>query len=353
MKIVLILAVLACCLAFLIVVSDSADNVVFETTQRPIEQNETVPETSFPIKRVPIPHESEVNISVQGKKEVTKNPQPKEMKFGWDVIDQYFVSKILEGMERPVVNGAEFVKKLQNGEKPKIPDWAILSFGEGVFDLTRTFSNGSFQKLSSDILFEGAGIDKTLLIVGKGIYCNGDKKFEWMTFRDLTLDAANDGLFDICTFDSKESVRLDFDRVRVVRFDSGCAGSCLFCLNTDSTSIIRARDSEFVCGYGRGRKPGTLSREGNFLAYFFNCTFELVDFKLRKIDGYQIRFDQCKFVNVREDETFTENTDPSKTENLAVIFNCCELDGMLRRGESMSKHRKDFDEFLSRFNNTD
>ena len=349
MRVVLILVALACCLTIFIVVSDSDDNVVVETTQRSSERTETIPELPPIDEHIPIPCNGEGEFSVQKEKEVTKKPQPIEIEFGWDVIDQYFVSKIQEGMERSVLNGAEFVKKLQNGEKPEIPDWAILSFGEGVFDLTRTLKENSFGNLSSDILFEGAGMNKTLLIFGRGIDISFEDKIKGLAFRDLTLDVHNDCLFDVT---SKSDVTLDLTRVRIVRFDSGTGGSCLFYIQANPCTV-RAKDSEFICGYGRGNMPGTLYGKGDFLAYFFNCKFELMDFDLGKKEGYKIRFDKCKFVNIREDETFTDKPDPSGTRNPSVVFNFCELDGLLEKCETISAYRKDFEKFLLRFPKSD
>ena len=371
MKIILSLVALTCCLTVFIVLSDSDDTAVIDSDQEAVESVETTPiltehslleEDIVPVpsnlgetfgqeedvERNTVPYPSSKEFS-GNPEEVTEKSRPDETEFSWDVIDEWFVPNIPEGIERPVVDGADFTRKLQNGEGTKIPDWAILSFGEGVFDLTKTFTHSSFRDFSSGIIFEGAGMDKTLLIFEKGINFFGIEKVEGLTFRNLTLDANNSDIFEGRI---RGAVSLDFEQVRIVRFDSGSGGSCLFYVQANPCTI-RAKDSEFICGYGRGRRPGTLSGKDNFLAYFFNCRFEFMDFRLRKRENYQIRFDKCKFVNIREDETFTDKPDLSGTRNPSVIFNFCELNGLLEEYEELDPYQKNFEEFLSRFPNSD
>jgi len=286
------------------------------------------------------------------------------LEFDWGVIDEKFRSENSTEIERPIIDGADFTKRLQDGKKPEIEEWSILSFQKGRFDLSRLFRDGYFSRFPPNITFKGEGIDKTLLMFGKGF--SGCHNIERLRFCDLTIDAANEPLFNI----RAQRISLDFERIRVVRFDSGCAGSSLFKIDSVYGGVVvRAMESEFICGYGDGSRAGTLCRREQFLGSFSNCIFVLMDFCLedhhwRNGKGWQILFDRCHFTLMYEGDVFNNTTVelfkerfvkyPFSKKNVVAIFQDCVLDPekpLLRQGETIRTYREDFnfEEFLSRF----
>jgi len=283
------------------------------------------------------------------------------LEFDWGVIDEKFLPENSPEGERPIIDGADFTKRLQEGKRPEISEWSILSFGEGRFDLSRMFKDGYFSRFPPNVMFKGNGIDKTLLIFRNGISCC--HYIERLRFSDLTIDAVNGPRFKI----RAQRVSLDFERTRVVRFERG---SCLFDIDAHyGEGVVRARDSEFICGYGRGSRVGTLNCNDQFLASFSNCRFVLMDFCLedhhwRKGRGWQILFDRCHFTLMYEGDVFNNTTVelfkkrfvkyPFSKKNVVAIFQDCVLDPekpLLRQGETIRTYREDFnfEEFLSRF----
>jgi len=338
-----------------------------EERQRPRPESEEMALLTEPIEDSAggaIETDSEEKESLKAQEvQPSDNQSSFQMEFDWGVIDEKFLPEDSPEGERPIIDGAEFAKKLQEGKRPEIEEWSILSFGEGRFDLRRMFRYGYFSRFPPNISFKGEGIDRTLLMFGKGIHCFYNIEFERLRFSDLTIDAENGIPFAI----RAQRVNLDFERTRVVRFERG---SCLFDIDAHyGEGVVRARDSEFICGYGRGSRVGTLNCNDQFLASFSNCRFVLMDFCLedhhwRKGRGWQILFDRCHFTLMYEGDVFNNTTVelfkerfvkyPFTNENVVAIFQDCVLDPekpLLRQGETIKTYREnfDFEEFLSRF----
>ena len=368
-KIIIFVAVLLlCCFAFFLVSSSSDPPGELEERQLSPPELEEVVLLTAPIEEPSseaIETEPDGNVTpVTPENKIPDNQSIYLLEFDWGVIDEKFLPEDCTDQEKPIIDGADFTKRLQEGKRPEIPEWSILSFGEGRFDLSRMFKDGYFSRFPPNVMFRGKGIDKTLLIFRHGISCC--HYIERLRFSDLTIDAVNGPRFNI----RAQRVSLDFERTRVVRFDSGSAGSSLFYIDADyGEGIVRARDSEFICGYGRGSKAGTLCRHDQFLASFSNCRFVLMNFCLedhhwKPGEGWQILFDRCHFTLMYEGDVFNNTTVelfkerfvkyPFSKKNVVAIFQDCVLDPekpLLWQGETIKTYRKDFDfeEFLSRF----
>jgi len=366
--IILVAVLLLCCFVFFLVSSSSDPSGELAERQLPRPESEEVSLFTPPIEE---PSGEAIETEPDGNETpVAPENQPPDnqsifpLEFDWGVIDEKFLPENSPDEERPIIDGADFTKRLQEGKRPEIPEWSILSFEEGRFDLSRMFKDGYFSRFPPNVMFKGKGIDKTLLIFGKSIHCRHN--VERLRFCDLTIDAANDSIFDI----RAQRVSLDFEHTRVVRFDDGCAGSSLFYIDADyGEGVVRARDSEFICGYGDGSKAGTLCRYDRFFASFRNCRFVLMDFRLedhhwRNGKGWQILFDRCHFTLMYEGDVFNNTTVelfkerfvkyPFSNENVVAIFQDCVLDPekpLLSLGETIKTYREnfDFEEFLSRF----
>ena len=143
-------------------------------------------------------------------------------------------------------------------------------------------------------------MDATLLQLGD-IGIRGD--VQRLAFRDLTLDAGNDGLFDM----RSGALVLDLERVRIVRFDAAHGGCHVF----DARGVlIRARDSKIIGGYGRHPGHGDLFRSGPILARFSRCRFELLDMSLSRVGSRgRVLFQDCSFHLLEENPMLaaTEN----------------------------------------------
>jgi hypothetical protein len=277
--------------------------------------------------------------------------QPAVLDFEWTVIDEKLDGNLVDSLpeaiaadtdERPVIDGAEFAKQLSERKRIEIPEGATFSFGPGIFDLTAMFTLGYFKKLPPDVRFKGAGMDATLLVFGYGVYSRAID-VERLRFNDLTLDAGDTIPIHI----HAKRVGLDFDRVRVVRFDNDRGGSVLFRLSADlGECVIRARDSEFIGGYGKGRNIGNLFRCNHILASFTGCKFELIDIlDKRRVAGWQILFKGCEFMLIRGD--------PTREKTTNIVFEDSVLKSILPNNDTVDDHRKNYEAFKKRFSDAE
>ena len=308
----------------------------------------TPPETDFE-RTVAQPEHKEVDTQQETEYEVRPVPEK-----DWTFIEEAFY--VPKRKERPVVNGSAYISSIEARGDPKIKDWSVVEFGPGVHDLTSTFRKGTFHDLGSDVLIKGAGKEKTLLQFGDGIHTNS--RIRRLKLKDFTLDASN-----VCPFDIRsEEISLELENVMVVRFDSGRGGSYLFRLDTRNC-YLRALNSDFVCGYGSGRKPGKFFNRPGLLGIFTNCTFTLMDLCIdENMDTWQVKFDGCAFRLIRESMVFNDHTIkefenntvafPQHAEDPRIYFYNCMMDPeepLYRRWYLMSDHQKPFDELLKQY----
>ena len=183
------------------------------------------------------------------------------------------------------VDGLEFL----GDREARLEDGAVLRFPRGVYTLDgRRLRGADGRALPADVTLVGAGKDLTLLRLGD---LGADGSLERLSFRDLTLDCENDGLFD----HRSRASSISLERVRVVRFDAGHGGCYVFFFREGV--LVRARDCEFVGGYGTRPGMGDLARGEPLLASFVDCRFRLLGMHLPQRLGSTsaVRFERCHF----------------------------------------------------------
>ncbi len=163
-----------------------------------------------------------------------------------------------------------------------------LSFPVGVHVLDERRLADQDGVIPADVTLIGAGKDATLLRIGD-ISSRGF--LQHLTIRDMTLDADNDGLFDLRV----AGALVDLQRVRIVRFDAAHGGCTT--LSSSKGGLYRLRDVDFVGGYGRSPGRGDLMDGSPILASFENCRFERIEMTdLTPGQGSQVRFTDCHFI---------------------------------------------------------
>ncbi len=150
----------------------------------------------------------------------------------------------------------------------KLSCGTVVRFGEGIHKLDESrLHPDRITAFPTDITLVGAGMDLTLLRIGD-ISLRSDAVR--LSFRNLTLDCENDGLFDMRT----GKLICDLENVRVVRFDAGHGGPKVF--SAREGCVARAVNCRFEGGYGRS--PGAwgsfLLASDPILARFEGCTFD-------------------------------------------------------------------------------
>ncbi|MFG0316727.1 MAG: hypothetical protein ACF8XB_05600 [Planctomycetota bacterium JB042] len=175
-------------------------------------------------------------------------------------------------------------------------DGLTIVFGPGRHTLsTRDLRRKAPTPFPADVTIQGAGMDATLVAIDEEISVRSD--VERLRFRDLTVDTANDYAFHL----RRDGALLDFERVRVVRFDMGAGGSLAFSVH--SGMMLRARDCQILGGYGRSPGSGSLFRGAALLARFERCRFDLIDLELDQVKGGEVLFLHCTFDRLRVDPT--------------------------------------------------
>lgn len=215
---------------------------------------------------------------------------------------------------------------LTKGEFKPIGDGSVVTFGPGVHTLDeRSFRGADRRDVPKDITVIGAGKNSTLLRMGD-IGSRAD--IQRLTFRNLTIDADNDGLFD----QRGGSLSLHLESARVVRFDAGHGGCYIFF--SRGGGAVTAVDTEFTGGYGRSPGNGSFLRGEPFLGHFKNCTLELIDFRILKgLRSGQVRFDGCHFI--------VQGEDPSTWQNPVVTMAGCSYEEIPRQAEGLQKDLAD------------
>lgn len=167
-----------------------------------------------------------------------------------EVFDDLFERKT----HGPLLHGTTW------GEQDELQDGTVLSYPPGVHE----WNPGAFlhrKRFPRDLLVEGAGMDATMLRFKANLSTRDE--VHSLTFRDLTLDCANNSLTDL----RREPITLRLDRCRIVRFDRGAGGS--YMVDAKDTAFY-ATDCRIEGGYGRGR-DGNLFRARGLLVRMDRC----------------------------------------------------------------------------------
>ncbi len=220
------------------------------------------------------------------------------------------------------VSGEAFIA----ARNAKLADHAVLSFGPGIFTLDDHRLRGEDPRaFPKDLTIVGAGRDATLLTMGN---IGGVDGIERLTFQNLTVDANNDGLFDL----RRGSLSVRLEQCRVVRFDAGHGGCYTFSVRAGAA--VSAVDTDFVGGYGRAPGMGRLLRGTPVLARFKNCRFELIELSTAKslADG-QLYFEGCAFSIM--------DSDPQLWNNRHVTVTGCTYEARERNAEGNTKNLAD------------
>ncbi|MHC4941864.1 MAG: hypothetical protein ACYTG7_02480 [Planctomycetota bacterium] len=228
------------------------------------------------------------------------------------------VAQRVKGRE---IDGMEF----SSNKEARIEEGMTLVFGYGIYTLDERRLRGEDREhFPVDVTVKGAGMDSTLLHLGD-ISIRGDAKR--LAFRDLTLDCENTGLFDMRT----GSLVLDLERVRLVRFDAGHGGCCIF---SARGCLVRMTDSEIVGGYGGSPGNGRLFRSNPVIMRFTSCRFELVELGLNRVESSsRISFQNCRFSLL--------DSNPLLEEHPSVDFTGCTFESIRDSSMTRDKLRKD------------
>ena len=179
--------------------------------------------------------------------------------------------------------------------------------------------------IPKDVTILGAGRDTTLLQMGDiGSY----EDIERITFRNISLDTQNDGLFD----QRRGSLSIHLEAVRIVRFDAGHGGCQIF--RTRGGTAVTAVDTEFMGGYGRNPGMARFLDGEPFLGSFKNCVIELVNMgNLRSLDEGQVHFEGCHF--------HLEEPDPRNWSNSRVSLAGCTYEVIPSDASDLKKNLQD------------
>ncbi|MCE9637800.1 MAG: hypothetical protein K8T90_19030 [Planctomycetes bacterium] len=145
-----------------------------------------------------------------------------------------------------------------NTVRPPLTDGAIVRFPGGLHTW-RASSLGRDGEFPKDVVFEGAGMDLTMVRL-EGF--RPSAAVDVLTFRDLTIDCGGSALIDART----EPVVLLLERCRVIGFDGDEMLSV-------AKGAFHAIDSRFEAGWEAPPGHGTLFDVSSVLARFDRCTF--------------------------------------------------------------------------------
>jgi hypothetical protein len=210
-------------------------------------------------------------------------PDPEDPNF--ELLDRCVAQRQASGS----VDGVRFA----TDASLKLRDGLVIQFGAGKHTLSpRRLEPPRNEPFPTDITIKGAGLDTTLVVIEEISIRSAVNR---LAFQDLTIFTGDNYLFGL----SYGAAVLDFERARVVGFDMGAGGSLVFFINQGA--MIRARDSEFLGGYGKSPRSGNLWRGAALLARFDHCRFERVDLRLGSLGGGQAVFWGCTFAAMLED----------------------------------------------------
>lgn len=211
--------------------------------------------------------------------------------------DQRYAALFQRDVAEHFGDGAALAGELGAGQ-----DGITLTFPAGVFKMPDVLSNWSNSKpFPRDVTIRGAGMNSTLLV---GADFGARSTVRNLTLRDCTLYADRGYIFD----QRRDGCVLQFDRMRVIGFDSGAGGSC--CFGT-RTLALRCTDSLFVAGYGRSPRHGQLFdvRTDGMVARFDGCTIEGLRIG-RPRPGATLVFRGCHFIDAMENPALRAESTP-------------------------------------------
>ncbi len=196
-----------------------------------------------------------------------------------------FAAHFERHVEGPDIDGSSF-----DGRTVPEPG-SVLRFPPGFHSLNVS-DWGRSGAFPADIVIEGAGRDRTIVAFNE---FNASREVRSLTFRDLTVDAADDYLTD---HRGSDPTTIRFERCRVIGFDMGAGGSVMLACRT---AALFATDTRFEGGYGRSPGSGNLFRvRSGLLARLESCVFVG---PLRSVfdSGSEATyvFDDCRFENVK------------------------------------------------------
>lgn len=230
------------------------------------------------------------------------------------MIDQVMVRQA----SRSSIDGTNFA----NDDSMALLAGTEIVFGPGVHSLNeRRLRGPDGSTLPADITVSGAGMDVTLLRIND-ISVRG--VVERLAFRDLTIDAEGDGLFDL----RYAQALLALERVRIVNFDAGHGGCYLF--DVREGTMLLASQCEFVGGYGKSPGRGHLFRSDPVVARFEDCSFSYFD--VNPPSGERISFSNCRFELL--------NRNPIPNAPAGVVYKNCTFTRPLGEVEDRSTLKK-------------
>lgn len=236
----------------------------------------------------------------------------------WEAIDR----SVKRRKSGSTVDGSRFF----SDKDAKLTEGMTITFGPGLHVLDQRQLRGEDDlTFPSDVTISGAGINATLLRLGNFSASGNVERF---TFRDLTIDANDNGLFDL----RSGCLVLDLGNVRIVRFDAGHGGCDIF--GVREGSLIQAVNCEIIGGYGQSPGSGYLFEGSPVIGSFTDCRLELLDLTFREVSpAGRLLFQNCIFALLEEDPL--ENNAPG------VFFSGCLVESLLEPGTPKSDLRKD------------
>ena len=169
-----------------------------------------------------------------------------------------------------------------------------IIFPAGSFEVDEQTINTLFRRarkgFPSGVAFVGDGKSKTTLKITDMSLTDGDVSH--LSFRDMTIDCDNDGLFD----KRSGALTLKLTNVRLVRFDAGHGGCTLFSINEGL--IVHAQDTDFVGGFGSSPGNGSVfERCDLLLGHFERCSFTGINYDwFRAVSrNTKLWMDECRF----------------------------------------------------------
>jgi hypothetical protein len=209
-----------------------------------------------------------------------------------------------------------------------IVDGVTFQLPAGVFQLSRLMKkSGDYPR---DVTIAGAGMNSTLILMGD-LGARGE--LHNFTVKDCTVFTDSDPILDL----RSGSSTVQFQRARILGFDSGAGGSSL--INTEGIAIW-FRSCIIEGGYGRNPLNGRLFdvRTDALLARFDSCTIDQARIVPHMYPGATVLFQSCSLKNIIDVSTtelpklpgvsfigsfltpYDEQTSPEVSKSLNELF---------------------------------
>ena len=207
-----------------------------------------------------------------------------------------------------------------------VGDGDVVRYSAGQFLLpVRSLFNR--LEMPKDLVFVGAGMDETLLVLESELSPRGD--VHGLTFRDMTIHCNDNYLHDL----RHGPFTLRLERCRVIGFDMGAGGSSML---NGRVGAFFATDCRIEAGYGRAPGFGNLfDVRGALILRMVNCDivgpFRSVVARANR--SAQV-FERCRFTKMTGRERRS-----LRTSQRTVSFNDCTFDEMTAEEELASRKR--------------